>query len=163
VLEIAMPHPDPFPMAEERRLFYVALTRARRQLRIYTQSGSVSRFVVELAKGRFLKIETEEGFMNPCPKCNIGTTKQIDGKFGQFEVCSSEHCDFKRNVPSAVAKGAGKSKSIRVTTPIFEKEECPTCNRGTMVIRPGGSGGRFLACSKYPACKTTAKLHNRAT
>ena len=33
VLQIPMPAPDPFPMAEERRLFYVALTRARRQIR----------------------------------------------------------------------------------------------------------------------------------
>jgi DNA helicase-4 len=28
VLQLAMPQPDVFPMAEERRLFYVAITRA---------------------------------------------------------------------------------------------------------------------------------------
>jgi len=39
VLQLAMPTPDPFPMAEERRLFYVALTRASKQVRIYTSTS----------------------------------------------------------------------------------------------------------------------------
>jgi DNA helicase-4 len=48
VLLAAMPVPDPFPMAEERRLFYVALTRARRQVWIYAEWSRRSRFLREL-------------------------------------------------------------------------------------------------------------------
>ncbi|MDZ5789344.1 3'-5' exonuclease [Stenotrophomonas maltophilia] len=35
-LQLAMPAPDPFSFAEERRLFYVAMTRSRMQVRFYT-------------------------------------------------------------------------------------------------------------------------------
>ena len=41
-----MPEPDPYPLAEERRLFYVALTRARRQVRICTLADAPSRFLI---------------------------------------------------------------------------------------------------------------------
>ena len=36
VLDLAMPAPEPFAHAEERRLFYVALTRARCEVMIIT-------------------------------------------------------------------------------------------------------------------------------
>lgn len=48
VLRLAMPGDDGFPHAEERRLFYVALTRARRAVTIFTVVGQESPFVVEL-------------------------------------------------------------------------------------------------------------------
>jgi DNA helicase-4 len=60
VLQIAMPEPDPYPLAEAPPL-YVALTRARRQVRIYT-SDSPSRFLSELAKSGAIEVETEGGF-----------------------------------------------------------------------------------------------------
>lgn len=50
LLQTVMPDPDPFPDAEERRLFYVALTRARRQVRIYSLKKNPSRFILELEK-----------------------------------------------------------------------------------------------------------------
>lgn len=36
VLALAMPEGDDFPLGEERRLFYVALTRARRTVAMFT-------------------------------------------------------------------------------------------------------------------------------
>ncbi|MCE6967006.1 UvrD-helicase domain-containing protein, partial [Cereibacter sphaeroides] len=61
VLRLAMPEADDFPMAEERRVFYVALTRARRQVRIYTKTSSPSRFLVEMAKNGLIDIRLPGG------------------------------------------------------------------------------------------------------
>ncbi|WP_062289747.1 UvrD-helicase domain-containing protein [Demequina phytophila] len=48
LLALAMPGADPFEHAEERRLFYVALTRARRSVTVFTVAGRESPFVEEL-------------------------------------------------------------------------------------------------------------------
>lgn len=102
LLQIPMPAPDPYPMAEERRLFYVGLTRAKRQVRIYTSLANPSRFVTELVAKGSLKIEAIDGeLQESCPKCKIGVLKLRTGKFGDFESCSSwPRCDFKRNIPN---------------------------------------------------------------
>lgn len=96
VLQLAMPSPDNFPFAEERRLFYVALTRAKRQLRIYTSLSQPSRFASELAENdRFTitPIDAEE----MCPKCGSGALVVRQGPFGRFEACSTwPECDFKQ-------------------------------------------------------------------
>ncbi|MBK8972351.1 MAG: hypothetical protein IPM37_13735 [Hahellaceae bacterium] len=49
-LQLAMPAPETFPFAEERRLFYVAMTRARKQVRFYTSLSNPSQFLIELSK-----------------------------------------------------------------------------------------------------------------
>ncbi|GLU29864.1 DNA helicase [Brucella sp. NBRC 12950] len=99
LLQIPMPAPDPFPMAEERRLFYVAMTRAKRQVRIYTSLATPSRFVNELVTKSELKIEAVDGDVKePCPKCDIGVLILRSSKYGEFLGCSRyPRCEFKRN------------------------------------------------------------------
>ncbi|MBR2812376.1 MAG: UvrD-helicase domain-containing protein [Solobacterium sp.] len=48
LIDRMMQKPDPFPYAEERRLFYVALTRAKRRTSLITVKGRKSDFVNEL-------------------------------------------------------------------------------------------------------------------
>jgi DNA helicase-4 len=48
VLDLAMPSPESFPHAEERRLLYVALTRARGAVMLITPPLRISPFVLEL-------------------------------------------------------------------------------------------------------------------
>ena len=50
VLQLAMPGGDSFEYAEERRLFYVALTRARKSITIFTISHKESPFISELGE-----------------------------------------------------------------------------------------------------------------
>ena len=101
VLQIPMPSPDPFPMAEERRLFYVALTRARRQVRIYTIISKPSRFLIELANNKALKIEPVDAEpLETCPKCKNGVLTVRSSKYGKFKSCSTfPRCDYKNNLP----------------------------------------------------------------
>lgn len=45
VLALAMPEGDDFPLGEERRLFYIAITRARRTVALFTVRGRCSTFL----------------------------------------------------------------------------------------------------------------------
>lgn len=157
ILQIAMPAPDPFPMAEERRLFYVALTRARRQTRIFTTLAAPSRFLLELARSQALEIKLDGGgTLALCPKCANGFLRRQDSKHGPFECCSnSVRCGFKRNVESS-ARPALRAR-VRLKTPMREGDNCPTCERGTLVKR-SGPYNPFLGCSQYPECQTIADL-----
>lgn len=159
LLQIAMPEPDPYPLAEERRLFYVALTRARRQVRLYSQLDNPSRFLSELTRNGSLEIETENGVLTPCPKCGEGMMRRQDGKYGSFERCSaSPRCDFKRNVPIDNAVSATASNRNRIKELVAVGDVCPICSTGSMIIRSSGPYQPFFACSNYPSCKTTAEL-----
>lgn len=159
VLQIAMPEPDPYPLAEERRLFYVALTRARRQVRIYSQLDNPSRFLSELAKNGALEIVAENGVLTPCPKCGEGMMKRQQGKYGAFEICSmSPRCDFKRNLSPSGNLQLSDSNINRIQANIKVDSICPICNVGTMVIRNSGPYQPFLACSNYPKCKSVAEI-----
>lgn len=95
------PTADNFPFAEERRLFYVALTRAKRQMRIYARADSPSRFVLEPSQTNQLMIEAVAGKMRElCPQCPTGVLierRARQGKDGTFLGCSQfPSCDYTR-------------------------------------------------------------------
>lgn len=48
LLELLLPKSEPYKHAEERRLFYVALTRARHHVYLITDASKPSPFVVEV-------------------------------------------------------------------------------------------------------------------
>ena len=49
-LKMVLPKEEKYPYAEERRLFYVALTRAKEKVFIFTPKKNPSIFVKELEK-----------------------------------------------------------------------------------------------------------------
>lgn len=61
VLQLALPKPQSFPHAEERRLFYVALMRARRSITLVTLAGRESAFALELIKDHKIPTADEVG------------------------------------------------------------------------------------------------------
>lgn len=159
VLQLAMPEPDNFPLAEERRLFYVALTRARRQTRIYTLQDKPSRFVVELASDGHAEIKTEEAILKVCPKCGKGILSHKTGKYGPFEACSAHpECDYTKRILTSNLVATSSTQSVRLADPIAEGAKCPTCNLGTMVARNGKNNEPFLGCSRFPRCRTLGRV-----
>ncbi|OFX20057.1 MAG: DNA topoisomerase I [Anaeromyxobacter sp. RBG_16_69_14] len=87
-----------------------------------------------------------------CEKC--GKPMVIKwGRMGEFLACSGyPECrntmNFKREEDGKIAP----VKEEEVTT----DEKCPTCGAPMVVKR--GRFGRFLACSKYPECKTSKPI-----
>ncbi len=92
VLDLAMSEGDSFEHAEERRLFYVALTRARRQAVIISQPGMESPFVIEINAYSEVEEITSEGEIKAalkiCSLCGQGTMVARQGPYGQFFGCS---------------------------------------------------------------------------
>lgn len=95
VLRLAMPEGDSYPFAEERRLFYVALTRARKSVLIITRANAESEFVVELlASGKVTEVDGEAVSAGgrrapaPCPACGRGLLVERRGRYGAFLACN---------------------------------------------------------------------------
>ena len=90
LLELVLPPVSgtAYPFAEERRLFYVAMTRARKGTYLVTDAERPSPFVREL-------LEESPGIrhigepIRSCPWCTNGVLRVIDGRKGRFEGCSN--------------------------------------------------------------------------
>lgn len=92
VLRLAMPAREPFRFAEERRLFYVALTRARRAVTLVTVQNRVSPFLTELVNEHHLQLRAADGgqaTVVPCHTCGDGTMVPRSSKHGRFYGCSN--------------------------------------------------------------------------
>src|SRR5262245_14341790 len=124
LLELVMPQPEVFPHAEERRLFYVALTRARHRVYLLVSKYLPSSFADELEK--MVDIERMLTYPEPsaygesaqtserCPMCKKGWLRKIKGRRGPFYGCSEyPTCRYTRDaapVGTTGTKAPGRSK-----------------------------------------------------
>ena len=103
VMALAMPGSDGFTFSEERRLFYVALTRAKRSVRLITLAKQESTFVLELVKDHSLatfNLNGDDRQEELCPECGKGFLVPRKGPYGHFHGCSTyPRCSFKRSQP----------------------------------------------------------------
>ena len=90
VMQLAMLDAELFPFAEERRLFYVALTRARETVTLVTPIGQESLFLQELVSENGIKIQNFD-----CESVETCSVKGCTGhmvervsKYGEFMGCS---------------------------------------------------------------------------
>jgi DNA helicase-4 len=99
VLALAMPDSDDYPLGEERRLFYVALTRARRGVAMFTARGLRSTFLTELEADGAVVITDVDGAAieeEHCPACKQGVMVPRTGPYGDFQSCSNfPYCRYK--------------------------------------------------------------------
>ena len=160
LLELVLAAPDEHPNAEERRLLYVAMTRARRQVFLLADGGPPSPFVQELIEGNrgvavFGRSPEQEA---PCPQCVEGhLVRRENARNGSaFYGCSNwPYCEHRQ--PSCPACGEGLPVAANggfecrdCRQPI---EACPDCG-GWLQTRIGRHG-RFLGCSTWPECGYT--------
>jgi len=97
ILDLLLSNHEQYPYAEERRLFYVALTRAKKKVFLVTINNQESVFACEIKKryGENLKKEQFE-----CPLCG-GRLLKKSGTYGEFFGCSNYRvngCTYKRNI-----------------------------------------------------------------
>ena len=89
LITLVMPEADPYPHAEERRLFYVALTRAKRRVLLFAEESRVSRFISELEDYGLPPLKTTDGQpLRRCSKCGDGVMVQRQSNKGGFWGCS---------------------------------------------------------------------------
>ena len=96
ILEIVLKDDEFYPHAEERRLMYVAMTRARNRVYIMTEDGKESIFVLEL-KGYKDSLDDK---MVRCDNCGAEMTIRKGG-YGNFYGCTNfPACKNKKRIPS---------------------------------------------------------------
>jgi DNA helicase-4 len=97
VLNLLLRENDKYENSEERRLFYVAMTRAKEMVCFLTDSAYKSKFIAEL------EMHTHDSTVNKCPECitadlilKTGTSK--NGSTYKFYGCSNYlyGCDYRK-------------------------------------------------------------------
>ena len=163
LLDLVMAAPEAHPNAEERRLLYVALTRARRQVFLLAEGGPPSEFVTELIDGGYditVFGRLPEGDVR-CPQCKEGRLERRenarDGSI--FYGCSNwPYCDQTgRPCPKCgIGLPVRSGGAFRCRDCGGSLEGCPSCG-GWLETRMGRFG-RFLGCSNFPDCDYTRNL-----
>lgn len=98
LIEQLLERSDDYPYAEERRLFYVALTRARKQVFLVIIKENISVFANEMIN----KYQDEMKKLDYiCPRCGA-PLKRREGQYGPFLACSaySKGCTYTRKIRS---------------------------------------------------------------
>ena len=137
--------------AEERRLFYVALTRTKNKVYILTPVNNPSSFVLEIIKYDHVKLYNKTGIKlskkpNTCPKCGYPLIRKYNSfKINNLYICSNEKelCDFKTN-------NLKYKKNIT---------KCPKCNGDLIVKHSRKKNYDFIGCTNYnKGCNYTENI-----
>lgn len=112
LLDLVLPKPDKHENGEERRLFYVALTRARKRVFVVADQTSYSAFFKELVKDNEYEVErsqsgTPAANPAPCPACGSGSLLPRTSSSGNsFYSCSNYPlCGYAEDVCPVCRKG----------------------------------------------------------
>jgi DNA helicase-4 len=169
LLDLVLPEPESFDHAEERRLFYVALTRARTSVTILTDRHKPSAFVRELLTDHRDEVVDSGAVGMAAHRCRVCDGRlQADASASGRIIFACEHrflCGAV--VPSCAGCNAdiptqtGANSGLLTCTCGAEFRACPDCREGWLVARRGPYG-EFLGCIHYPACKGKGQLSRKA-
>ena len=159
LLDLVAPPIDdsPYPNAEERRLFYVGMTRGKKATYLVADPNRPSPFIRELLQ---IAPEVRElGQLSPsCPACKTGHL--VRSQTGQHLRCTNypacrhlaPRCTVcKSGYAVSQAKSDNVKKTTRCTNDDCQNSErtCPHCGLGILTIRESSRTGRFWACSEW--------------
>ena len=163
LLDLVLSRPEAHPNAEERRLFYVALTRARRRVFLIAGDGPPSSFATELVHGGYdiTLFGRRPAPETPCPACTGGRLQPREHpRTGETFYGCSNYPLCRHGQPACPSCGTGlpvrRQHDFECTDCKIELEACPRCD-GWLRTKTGRSG-EFLGCSNYPACGHTRSI-----
>lgn len=171
IVEALLPSLDTYPHSEERRLMYVALTRARKKAYIIADPLIPSLFVDELIVGGYDVVYNSDSFQErhrkifKCHKCNDGYLIRKEKFDKPYYACSTyPGCNvITQSCPDCGAPMKDDNKTRTCNNPECNHVTnlCPECHR-PLVLRKG-KHGQFWGCSGYGApgkdqCKYTQKI-----
>ncbi|MDC6406284.1 MULTISPECIES: UvrD-helicase domain-containing protein [Maribacter] len=145
MLSLLLSDDEEYRFAEERRLFYVALTRTKNEVVLLIPTD-VSLFAEELATDNdfLITANNEKLSKTNCPYCQTGhlVIRLNALRNNQFLGCS--------HYPSC-------NQTFNDIKILENTILCPSCKSGFMTKR-SGKFGYFLGCTNYPICKNTINL-----
>lgn len=143
IIKLVMFEDNSMPFAEERRLFYVAMTRTKNRVYIATPKHKPSRFLVELIQDYQLPLteeinmKTVDLFNLRCPDCGFPLKYEFNKNYGiHLWLCTNEAevCDFMTN--DRVHK--------------HDICKCPKCQDGYLIVKMNPRNGNvFYGCTNY--------------
>ena len=150
-----------YKFAEERRLFYVALTRAKKGTYLVVDERQPSPFIRELLKTTGQEIRQINKLMPPCPRCLDGTLRE--SRSGDNLRCS-KHPDCRYLAPlcprcreGLLTPDTRETQSCSNPDCREKQRTCPACNQGILLQRRRKRDNRpFLGCSRFtddPPCR----------
>jgi len=170
LLSLVSPEQEIFENAEERRVMYVAMTRARHTFTIMASKVRPSSFAEEIRESQ-RHVRAHSGQLelpaHLCGECG-GRLIDVRGKDGRiwYRCEHDQHCGsvlpacsecgtaLPRRTPGSADVRCGCGASF---------QECPAseCGDGWLVPRSGRFGD-FLGCVRYPSCSGKAPLSSQA-
>lgn len=146
VLNFVLTQGENYMFAEERRLFYVAITRTKNRTFVLTDNRSPSIFFREFNESEsccFVHIrQNNDESKTHCPRCKIGELLKVDHDGKSFIGCSNyPKCRYTLNNISILSS----------------PKQCPSCG-GFLVKRKGNKGHWFIGCTNYPYCEHTEQI-----
>lgn len=145
------------PFAEERRLFYVAMTRTKNRVYILTPYNQPSEFVIELIQKYKLSFDKKINLRYDgrkmsrlkCPICGWPLKKEYNKNYGlTLNMCTNEPeiCDFMTNSQECLQ----------------DIHRCKRCESGYMIVRKSQKNHYFFGCTNYGTqgirCNYTEKI-----
>lgn len=146
VLSLVVREDTSIQYAEERRLFYVAMTRTKNRVYFIAPEQNPSEFLLEIKKeyknvylrGQWSEEEPTLIGKKKCPICGFPMQLKYKPSYGlRLYLCTNEPevCSFMTN------NMAGKKLSIM---------KCPDCQDGYLVVKTTKRDGeQFLGCTNY--------------
>lgn len=132
--------------AEERRLFYVAMTRTKNRVYFIAPEENPSEFLLEIKhdyknvslKGKWNEDPEKISFLKKsCPMCGYPMQFRYKSAYGlRLYICTNEPevCGFMTNEYKA-----GKMSIIK----------CDSCRDGYLIVKPGIDNSFMLGCTNY--------------
>jgi len=159
IIKLVVVDDNSYLHAEERRLFYVALTRTKNKTFLITPLKQPSQFVMEIVKDNKIKYDKNMEFNLPgsknikCPICGFPLKYENNKNYGiTLYMCTNEPeiCDFMTN-----------DKTV-----LSDIYKCPKCSDGYMVVKKNKTTGYpFYGCtnfnSKLEKCENNATIINQ--
>lgn len=146
VLSLVVKEDKSMQYAEERRLFYVAMTRTKNRVYFIAPEKNPSEFLLEIKKeygnvflrGKWEEEECAVMGRHTCPVCGFPLQLKYKPAYGlRLYICTNEPeiCNF------MTSNLRGKKLSIM---------KCPDCYDGYLIVKSPKKGGEcFLGCSNY--------------
>lgn len=146
VLNLVLTTSEKFKFAEERRLFYVAITRTKNRTFILTDNKIPSPFFKEFSESKsvcFAAIRKPSNEnQTKCPCCKTGNLLKVEHNGKSFVGCS--------NFPKC-------RYTLRDATVLLNPKKCPYCG-GFLVKRKSKDRHWFVGCTNFPYCEYTEAL-----
>lgn len=146
ILNLVLSSKENYPFSEERRLWYVALTRAKLCTYIITNNTHTSPFLTEILQQCSImnkKEQIKEQDIIYCPRCKTGNLSEKSYPDGNscWKCSNYPYCDY----------------TIRDKEALRKKHICPIC--GDYMVYRYSYNYKFYGCHNYPYCKHTERIN----